>query len=42
MFDLTSGNIALTDYPTQLMVDSCTFYRNIPYSKALIVVNENC
>lgn len=42
MFDLTSGNIALTNYPTQLQVDNCRFYKNTPYSKALIVVNENC
>jgi len=25
MFDLSSGNIALTSYPTQLKVDNCTF-----------------
>jgi hypothetical protein len=42
MFDLSSGNIALTDYPTQLLVDNCTFIKNTPYSKALFVVNENC
>lgn len=42
MFDLSSGNIALRDHPTQLIVDNCTFIRNTPYSKALIVVNENC
>ena len=42
MFDLTSGNIALTDSPTQLQVSNCTFIKNTPFSKALIVVNENC
>eukprot|EP00347_Sterkiella_histriomuscorum_P014799 403359479 len=42
MFDLSSGNIALTQYPTQLKVDNCTFIQNTPFSKALIVVNENC
>ena len=42
MFDLSSGNIALTAYPTQLLVNKCTFIRNVPFSKALIVVNENC
>jgi hypothetical protein len=42
MFDLTSGNIALTNYPTQLKIQNCTFYKNAPYAKALIVVNENC
>ncbi len=42
MFDLSSGNIALTAYPTKLLVDNCTFIKNTPYSKALIVVNENC
>lgn len=42
MFDLSSGNIALTGFPTSLKVDNCTFIKNTPFSKALIVVNENC
>ncbi len=42
MFDLSSGNIALVNYPTQLKVNNCTFIKNIPFSKALLVVNENC
>ena len=25
MFDLTSGNIALTDTPTQLLINNCSF-----------------
>lgn len=24
------------------MVDNCTFIKNVPYTKALIVVTENC
>ena len=42
MFDLSSGNIALTNFPTQLMVNNSTFIKNTPFSKALLVVNENC
>jgi hypothetical protein len=42
MFDLTSGNIGLTSFPTSLKVENCTFIKNTPYAKALIVVNENC
>lgn len=42
MITLLTGNIALTTFPTTMVIQNCSFTKNAPFSKALIVVNQNC